>query len=61
MYLNQLYAFIIPRYLSSNSKSIQKIPAVNTIDKYKPAVQASAGIVLIFFLTAGTVLCFDLQ
>lgn len=37
---------------------IQKIPTVNTIDKYKPVVQASAEIVLILFLIAGTVLCF---
>lgn len=37
---------------------IQKTTTVNTTDKYKPAVQASAGIVLIFFLIAGTVLCF---
>lgn len=33
---------------------IQKNPTVSTIDKYKPAIQASAGIVLIFFLIAGT-------
>lgn len=38
---------------------IQKIPIVNTIEKYKPAVQASSGIVFIFFLIAGTVLCFE--
>lgn len=37
---------------------IKNIPTVNTIDKYKPVVQASAGIVLILFLIAGAVLCF---